>query len=74
MARVGGMTLPAAISLASGVSASPSGVRTAIGRPCSVTSRRSPRSTRRRYLLRFCRNSRTPYLPFVHVAQCSTIG
>ena len=36
------------------------GARTATGRPCSVTSSRSPCSTRRRYLLRFWRSSRTP--------------
>src|SRR6266536_447799 len=52
--------IPRASSRANRSSGSTIGCSTATGWPRSVTSKVSPRRTRRRYTLRFCRSSRTP--------------
>src|SRR6266511_36459 len=56
----GGLARPEATSLRRAEADSSTGPSTATGLPRSVTSRRSPRATRRRYRERFCRSSLTP--------------
>ncbi len=56
----GGLARPEATSLRRAEADSSTGPSTATGLPRSVTSRRSPPTTRRRYRERFWRSSRTP--------------
>ncbi len=69
--RRGGETRPCAISRSSASPVVGGGPSSATGRLRSVTTSRSPLSTRRRYLLRFCRRSATPtVVMYMKVAGC----